>query len=53
LKSFKMSSVTGFPLVGQPLGQLADGRGWQVGQQLREIQLRVYIMLAASAGEAG
>jgi hypothetical protein len=48
-----MSIVTGFPLVGQPLGQLAHGQGWQVGQQLSEIQLRVYFVPAASAGEAG
>jgi hypothetical protein len=41
------------PLIWQPLGQLAAGERWQVDQQLGEVQLRVYVMPAAGAGEAG
>ena len=41
------------PLVGQPLGQLADGQGRKVDQQLREIELRIHVMSAACAGQAG
>src|SRR5216683_7078188 len=47
------SGVMALPLVWQPLGQLADGQGWEVGQQLREIELRVHVMSAAGAGQAG
>jgi hypothetical protein len=52
-EEFKMSSVTGFPLVGQLPGQLADGQGWQVDQQLREIELWIHVVSAAGAGQAG
>jgi hypothetical protein len=45
--------VKGLPLIGQPLGQLADEQGRQVDQQLREIELRINIMSAAGAGQAG
>lgn len=41
------------PLVGQPLVELAHGRGREVGQQLREVQLRIDGMASAGAGEAG
>jgi hypothetical protein len=49
-----MSSVVmDLPLIGQPLGQLADGHCWQVDQQLREVQLRVHVMSAAGTGHVG
>ena len=41
------------PLIRQPLGQLADGERWQVDQQLGEVELRVEILSAAGAGQAG
>src|SRR5271167_57365 len=41
------------PLIWQPVGQLADGQGWQVDQQLGEVQLRVHVMPAAGTGQAG
>jgi len=41
------------PLVGQPEGQLADGNQWQIDQQLRDISLRIDVMAAAGAGQAG
>src|SRR5258708_7181111 len=43
----------GLPLIWQPVGQLADGQRWQVDQQLREIELRVDVVSAAGAGQAG
>jgi len=42
-----------FPVVGEPVGQFAFAHLREVRQQLREIQLRVYIVPAASAGQAG
>jgi len=41
------------PVVRQPVGQLAHRRGRQVGQQLRQVMLRVDVVSAASAGQAG
>jgi hypothetical protein len=38
------SGVMALPLVWQPLGQLADGQGWEVGQQLREIELWIHFI---------
>lgn len=43
----------GFLVVGQPPGQLADGQGWQVDQQLREIELWIHVASTAGAGQAG
>jgi integrase len=40
------------PRIGQPVGQLTDRRGREVGQQLREIPMRVDLMPAAGAGQA-
>jgi hypothetical protein len=49
----KLGGVSGLPHVWQPEGQLADGQRWQVGQQLREIELSIHIMAAAGTGQAG
>jgi len=46
-------SVNDLPLVRQPLGQLADGQGRKVDQQLREIELWIHVMPAAAARRAG
>jgi len=39
------------PAVGQPIVELADWRACQVGEQLREVHLRVDAVAAAGAGE--
>src|SRR5271154_4702581 len=41
-----------FPLVRQPLVEVADRRSWEVGQQLGEVTLRVDGVAPAGAGEA-
>ncbi len=41
------------PSIGEPGGEIAHGDGRQVGQQLREVELRIDAMAAASRGEAG
>jgi len=46
-------SLPALPLVRQPLTELAHRRGRQVGQQLREVDLRIDAVAAAGAGEAG
>ena len=38
------------PLIGQPLGQLADMQDRQVRQQLGEIELGIDIVAAAGTG---
>lgn len=42
-----------FPLIRQPLHELAHRRVGQVGEQLREIVLWVDLVAAAGAGEGG
>ncbi|MDZ4779341.1 MAG: hypothetical protein SGJ19_03710, partial [Planctomycetia bacterium] len=39
------------PAVRQPIVELADRRGREVGQQLRQVQLRVDVVAAGGAGE--
>ena len=41
------------PVIGQPSVKLTDRRVGQVVQQLGEIMLRVDVVAAAGAGEAG
>ena len=41
------------PLIGQPLGQLADMQDRQVRQQLGEIELGIDLVAAAGTGQAG
>jgi hypothetical protein len=45
--------VMDLPLIGQPLGQLADMQDRQVRQQLGEIELGIDIVAAAGTGQAG
>jgi len=40
------------PPVRQPVGQAADRRARQVGQQLRDVTLRIDAVPAAGAGQA-
>ena len=42
-----------FPSIGQPGGEITVGRGWQVGEQLGEIELRVDIVPLAGRRQAG
>jgi hypothetical protein len=42
--------VMDLPLIGQPLGQLADMQDRQVRQQLGEIELGIDIVAAAGTG---
>jgi hypothetical protein len=44
--------ISPFPMVWQPLVDLADRRGRQVGQQLRQVTLRIDAVPAAGAGQA-
>ena len=46
-----MLGLIKLPLIRQPLLDLADGRGRQVGQQLGEVTLRVDVVPTAGAGE--
>src|ERR1039458_8717953 len=45
--------ITQLPPVRQPILKLADRHGRKIGQQVREITLRVDVVPAAGAGQAG
>ena len=48
-----VAGMVDLPLVGQPEGQLADGNQRQIDQQLRDVALRIDVVPAAGAGQAG
>lgn len=47
-----MNGLLYLPLVGQPVGQVADGNQWPIDQQLRDVALWIDVMSAAGAGQA-
>ncbi|HUV96972.1 MAG TPA: hypothetical protein VMV98_05835 [Acidobacteriaceae bacterium] len=53
MQIFHACVVADLPLIRQPLQELANGQGGQVDQQLGEVELRIDVMTATGACQAG